>query len=168
MGTISHDSETPAHGQQVITACAFITYDFDGVTKVFLPKRAATKKFLPGVFELPGGHIEYGEDIEDGLKREVREELNKEIELGEPFAVFTYVNEVKGSHSIEVVYFAKWLGGIDDIALNPEDHSEYAWLSEQEVRDRRAEIVPESQVQYLSDDDPEYLAILKGFQNLNS
>jgi len=31
-----------AKGQQVITACAFIHANFDGVEKVFLPKRAAT------------------------------------------------------------------------------------------------------------------------------
>ncbi|MDX9914065.1 MAG: hypothetical protein RBS77_05815 [Candidatus Moranbacteria bacterium] len=55
-----HDSETLAHGQQVITACAFIYHDFDGVTKVFLPKRAATKKFLPSVYELPGGILTMG------------------------------------------------------------------------------------------------------------
>lgn len=128
--------------------------------KVFLARRASTKKFLPNVFELPGGHIEYGEDIEVGLKREVREELNKDIELGDPFAVFTYVNEAKGSHSIEVIYFAKWLGGIDDITLNPEDHSEYAWLSEQEVKMRYKEISADG-----TDQDPEYLAILKGFKN---
>ena len=64
MAKISHDSETPAHGQQVISACAFIHHNFDGVEKVFLPKRANTKKFLPGIYELPGGHLDFGEDIE--------------------------------------------------------------------------------------------------------
>jgi ADP-ribose pyrophosphatase YjhB (NUDIX family) len=75
MNTISHDSETLAVGQQVITACAFIHQQFDGVEKVFLPRRALTKKFLPGVFELPGGHIDFGEDIVVGLKREIMESL---------------------------------------------------------------------------------------------
>src|SRR3546814_11693547 len=73
--SISHDSEVPAHGQQVITACAFTNNNFDGIEKVFLPKRADTKKFLPGVYEIPGGHIDYGEDVAAGLKREIQEEL---------------------------------------------------------------------------------------------
>ena len=163
MQTVSHDSETPAHSQQVITACAFITHNFEGVVKVFLPKRASTKKFLPNVFELVGGHIEYGEDIEAGLKREVREELHKEITLGDPFAVFTYINEVKGSHSIEVIYFAEFIGGIDDIQINPEDHSTYEWLSEAEVRERVQEISSDG-----TDQDAEYCAILKGFQKLKA
>jgi hypothetical protein len=72
----SIDSETPAQRQQVISACAFIHHKVDGVEKVFLPKRAATKRFLPGVFELPGGHIDYGEDMVTDLKREITEEFN--------------------------------------------------------------------------------------------
>ena len=132
---VSHDSETPAAGKQVITACAFIHHDFSGVTKVFSPKRAVTKKFLPGLFEIPGGHIDFGEDIVDGLKREVREETDMEISVGDPFAVFTYTNEVKGSHSIEAVYFAKFIGDIERITLHPDDHSEYRWIAEGELEE---------------------------------
>src|SRR6185369_14729149 len=106
MSKVNHDSETPAHGKQVISACAFIHDTIDGEVKVFLPRRATTKKFLPGVFELPGGHIDFGEGIVEGLKREVMEEMGMRIEVGDPFYVFTYVNEIKGSHSIEVDYFA--------------------------------------------------------------
>jgi len=130
---ISHDSESPAHGQQVITACAFIHHNFDGVEKVFLPRRAATKKFLPNVWELPGGHIDYGEDLVAGLKREAQEEFEKDITVGDVAGVFTYVNDIKGSHSIEVVYFAQFVGGIDDIRLHPEDHSACKWFSEADL-----------------------------------
>ena len=105
MSIILRDSEKPARGKQVITACAFIHHNFDGVEKLFAPKRAETKKFLPGVFELPGGHIDFGENPVDGLKREILEEFGMHVAIGDPFYVFTYTNEVKGSHSIEVIYF---------------------------------------------------------------
>jgi 8-oxo-dGTP diphosphatase len=146
---ISHDSETPAQGQQVFTACAFIHHGFDGVEKVFMPKRAATKKFLPGIFELPGGHIDFGEGLVEGLKREIREELHKDITVGDPFAVFTYVNDIKGSHSIEVIYFVQFTDHPESVTLNPEDHSEYKWLAEDELGQ-------------LTDDD-ETKAIRRGF-----
>jgi len=133
MNKVSHDSETPAQGQQVITACAFIHRKVDGIEKVFLPKRADTKKFLPGKYEIPGGHIDYGEDIQSGLVREVKEELGVEVKLGDPFAVFTYTNEVKGSHSIEVVYYAQLVGEADDITIDPDDHSTFGWFSEDEA-----------------------------------
>ncbi len=155
MDTPTHDSETPAHGQQVITACAFIHADVDGVRKVFLPKRAATKKFLPGIFELPGGHIDYGEEMATGLKREIKEEFNKNITVGDPFFVFTYTNPVKGSHSIEVVYFAQFSDNTDNIILDPSDHSEYVWVSEDEL----ATVYTDNQ----QVDDIEFTAVRKGF-----
>jgi 8-oxo-dGTP diphosphatase len=133
MSKVSHDSETLAQGQQVFTACAFIHRVVDGEEKVFLPKRADTKKFLPGKYELPGGHVDYGEDMESGLKREIKEELGVEVSLGDPFAVFTYTNEIKGSHSIEVVYFAKLIDNPDAITIDPDDHSSYGWFSEDEA-----------------------------------
>jgi 8-oxo-dGTP diphosphatase len=134
MTAASYDSKTPASGQQVITACALIHHSFDGVTKVFLPKRAHTKKFLPGVYEIPGGHIDFGEDIVRGLKREIREEFEIEIKVGDPFAVFDYMNRIKGSHSVEVVYFATIISLPNDIKLHPEDHSSYEWVAADDLR----------------------------------
>jgi 8-oxo-dGTP diphosphatase len=133
MNKVSYDSETPAQGQQVITACAFIHRKVEGVDKVLLPKRADTKKFLPGKYEIPGGHIDYGEDIQVGLVREIGEELGVEVKLGDPFAVFTYTNEIKGSHSIEVVYFAQIVGAVDVITIIPDDHSAFDWFTEDEA-----------------------------------
>lgn len=153
-----HDSETLAQGQQVITACAFIYHDFDGVTRVFLPRRAETKKFLPNVFELPGGHIDYGEDIENGLKREIKEEFNMDIEVYEPFYVFTYLNKIKGTHSVEIIYLAKFIDDIDKIKINFEDHSEYVWIAENEIN----KIIDDNKM----GDDAEIKAIKKGFLNL--
>ena len=152
---ISHDSETPARGQQVITACAFIHHNFDGIEKVFLPKRADTKKFLPGVYELPGGHIDYGEDIVHGLMREIKEEFEIAVKVGDPFAAFTYLNEVKGSHSIEVIYFCEFSGPIENIVIHPEDHSRFDWIAENEMQ----KIFTENK----RGDDPEMQAIRKGF-----
>lgn len=155
MNKVSHDSEISAQGQQVITACAFIHRSFDGVEKVFLPKRAATKKFLPNVYEIPGGHIDYGEDIVDGLKREINEEFGMTISVGDPFASFTYANPIKGSHSIEVIYFATFNEPIENIKIDPEDHSEYGWFAENELD----KVTNESK----GEDDVEIQAMRKGF-----
>jgi 8-oxo-dGTP diphosphatase len=155
---ISHDSETEARGQQVISACALIHKNFDGIEKIFLPKRADTKKFLPGVYEIPGGHIEYGEDIVEGLRREIKEEFEVDIAVGEPFASFTYTNEVKGSHSVEVIYFATFTSPIEEIKIHADDHSEYGWFSEDELD----EVITE----YKGDDDPEIQALKRAFELL--
>jgi 8-oxo-dGTP diphosphatase len=155
MTNISHDSEVLAEGQQVMTACAFIHQRVDGVEKVFLPRRADTKKFLPGVYELPGGHIDFGEDPVIGLKREIDEEFGVEVQVGDPFFVFTYTNEIKKSHSIEIVYFAQLVGDDSEISLNPEDHSECGWFAEDEL------VKATTTTKGL--DDIEFQAIRKGF-----
>lgn len=159
MSTVSHDSEIPAQGQQVITACAFIHHSFDGVEKVFLPKRADTKRFLPGVYELPGGHIDYGEDIVAGLVREIKEEFRMEVAIGDPFAAFTYTNEVKGSHSIEVVYFATFIDSLENIRLNPQDHSTYGWFAKVGLID--------AATKYKGLEDIEFEVMKKGFSLLS-
>lgn len=159
MAKISHDSETPAEGRQVFTACAFIWQEFDGVKKVFLPKRAATKKFLPGVYELPGGHIDFGEDLKDGLAREIMEEFDMHVTVGDVVDVFTYVNDVKKSHSIEVIYFAQFTDPLEQIRINPEDHSTYGWFAEDELA------TVYTGVKGL--DDPEAIVVQKAFKILN-
>lgn len=163
---ISHDSETPAHGQQVISACAFIHHNFEDGPKVFLAKRADTKKFLPGVFELPGGHTDFGEEIVAGLKREIDEEFGMTASIGDPFFIYTYTNEIKGSHSVEAIYFARFTDPLDKISIHPEDHSAFDWFSLDDVHRRKDEIRPDIQVPHNYSDDPEYLAILKGFELL--
>lgn len=159
MNKISHDSETAAHGQQVITACALIHTNFDGVEKVFLPKRAATKKFLPGVYEIPGGHIDFGENIVAGLKREIMEEFGMRIEVGDPFAVFDYTNHVKGSHSLEVVYFARFIDPIENITIDAQDHETFGWFAEDELNQV---VTPEK-----GEDDEEFKILRKAFRIFN-
>lgn len=152
------DSESPAKGQQVITACALVHKKINSKEKVFLAKRASTKKFLPSVYEIPGGHIDFGESVVDGLKREFYEEFGVQISVGDPFACFTYINHVKQSHSIEVVYFAKFINETE-LRLDPENHSSFAWVSLDDV-----EQVYSSQK---GKDDDEFIVVRKGLALLN-
>lgn len=157
-GTLG-DSELPTPGQQVITACAFIHQMIDGAHRVFMAKRSDKKKFLPGIYELPGGHIDFGEEVRAGLMREIQEEFDMNVELGDPFAVFTYNNEVKGSHSIEVIYFATFTDPVENIVMNPSDHSSCGWFSELDL--------PQTFVSEKDVDDDEVKAIYRGFALLN-
>jgi 8-oxo-dGTP pyrophosphatase MutT (NUDIX family) len=158
MGMLSHDSETPAHGRQVVTVCAFIHQKFGDTTRLFMPKRADTKKFRPGVYELPGGHINFGESPADGLERELQEELSIEVTISEPFYVFSYINPIKGSHSIEIIYFAQFDDDFEDIVLNPEDHSGYIWIAENELH--------KATTHDKTLEDDEMVGIKKGFEIL--
>lgn len=158
MTKTAHDSEIAAHGQQVITACALIHRRINGVFHIFLAKRAATKKFLPGVYEIPGGHIDFGESIVDGLKREIFEEFEVDISVGDPFFAFDYTNEIKGSHSAEIIYFATLKSSPESIVLHPEDHESSIWISKDQL--------PTLYTENKGSDDIEFQAILRAFELL--
>ncbi|MEI8344102.1 MAG: NUDIX hydrolase [Candidatus Moraniibacteriota bacterium] len=108
---------------QKIVASAFIHND----GKLLIARRAITEDFLPGVYELPGGQIEFGETMEQGLAREIKEELHIDVRIGEPFYVFTTIDS-EIQHTIEVDYFATLINPDQNIELNPDDHSEFHWV----------------------------------------
>lgn len=49
-----------------------------------------TDKLLGGMWEFPGGKVQEGESLVDCLKREIREELDVEIIVGEPLGVYRH------------------------------------------------------------------------------
>ena len=49
----------------------------------FLITKRAAGDHLAGCWEFPGGKLESGESLTDALRREMREELDVEIEIGE-------------------------------------------------------------------------------------
>ena len=59
-------------------------------------------KFMAGWWEFPGGKLEFGERPEDGLAREVREELGIEIEVGAERAM---TRHLQGSCQVPIAAF---------------------------------------------------------------
>ena len=57
--------------------------------KVLLAKRPS-KGLLGGMWEFPGGKIEKDETFEACLRREIREELGAEIQVGLPFGIYQH------------------------------------------------------------------------------
>jgi len=60
--------------------------------------------FWRGKWICPGGKLELGERIEDGIRREVREETHLEIELTRPLAPFDRIVASDGQVDLHVVY----------------------------------------------------------------
>ena len=82
----------------------------DDKGKVLLTRR----KYEPmkGYWDVPGGFLDIGESIEDGLRREIREELDIEIEIGELIGTFPGTYGEQGIPTINMFYFARITGGI--------------------------------------------------------
>lgn len=102
--------------------CAIIHYK----GKILAVQRSATMP-LPGKWEFPGGKIEEGETEENCIVREIKEELNIDVDLGErlPSVVHNYP-----ARSIELIPFmAEYRSG--EIRLT--EHQQYRLLAKAEL-----------------------------------
>jgi 8-oxo-dGTP diphosphatase len=107
---------------KIIVTCAIIEYE----NTVLVVQRSQRMK-LPLKWEFPGGKIEKMEKEEDCIKREIREELNIEIEL---IKKLTPTNHDYEDISIELIPFiAKQIGG--QIRLN--EHTDFKFLKKEEL-----------------------------------
>jgi 8-oxo-dGTP pyrophosphatase MutT (NUDIX family) len=57
---------------------------------VLLIQKSAADPYNPLKWEIPGGRLQVGEELSDHLKREVREEVGLEIEIGPPLAMWQW------------------------------------------------------------------------------
>ena len=88
--------------------------------KILLPKRSAKLKKMPNMYEFPGGKIEKGETLKEGLKRELREELSIDVDIED---IIEFPNNVLETENfILTVYIVKkWKG---ELTINHEINSE--------------------------------------------
>jgi 8-oxo-dGTP diphosphatase len=79
------------------------------------------------LWEFPGGKIQPGETPEDGLKREIAEELGLEIEVREIFAATNH--SYRNRNIFLVAYRAKYLGGQPRLT----DHQSVEWVEKEQL-----------------------------------
>ena len=106
----------------------------DGAGRILLVKHVPERGgFWQGKWICPGGELELGETIEEGIKREVMEETQLEIDLLAPLAPFDRVVRDNGDVSLHVLYIdylAKATGG----ELKPgSDVGEAMWIEKERI-----------------------------------
>lgn len=85
----------------------FIVNDED---EVLLLRRHPDDEESGGVWEIPGGRLEQGEDPFTGLRREVREEAGIEVSVSDPLMVDHFTRR-DGVRIIMLVFLCRPVGG---------------------------------------------------------
>ena len=89
--------------------------------------------FWQGKWICPGGKLELGERIEDGIRREIKEETNLEIRLTSPLASFDRIVESEGQTELHVIYIT-YLAEKSEGDLRPDsDVGEAFWVTREDI-----------------------------------
>jgi len=98
---------------------------------LLIVKRDEKDELYPGAWEFPGGHLENGETLVEGLKRELKEEigLNRDFES----RIISYDDEVKNKngeliHNLEINFLIPVNKEEIEVVLS-EEHSDYKWVT---------------------------------------
>ena len=96
------------------------------------------KEPLKGYWSLPGGIVEAGEKLEEGIRREVAEETGLDVEPYFMFEIFErIIPDAEGKpeyHYVLIDYLCRRLSG-EPVAAS--DVSGVAWVSQRELGDYR-------------------------------
>lgn len=121
---------------QIVTS-GFIKSD----EKFLIVKRSADETFLPNVWELPGGKSEPEENPNDSVVREVYEECGLTITVTRPAVIKSYVSEERNIHYVEIFYLCSLVTESSQVILS-EEHSEFKWISFEEIESYKSEMTP--------------------------
>lgn len=83
----------------------------DDAGRLFLSRRGPLAKNERGLWEFPGGSVEFNETLADALKREMREEYGVEIAVGELLDVVDHILRAEGQHWVSPTFVCRITAG---------------------------------------------------------
>ncbi len=95
--------------------------------QVFMAKRGPKSRNERGLWEFPGGAVEFGEKLADALMREMFEEFGIRIEVGDLIDVCDHILPEEGQHWVSPSYICRIVAGVPAIHEH-EKCSEIGWF----------------------------------------
>jgi len=123
-------------------------FDKDG--KLFIAKRGKKSRNEKGKWEIPGGSVEFGETLENAIKREIKEELDVEIEILELLGICDHIIPDEKQHWVSPTYICKIVKGKPKI-LEPDKCSDIGWFTLEEAEKLDLSIITKRDVRFLKE-----------------
>lgn len=121
--------------------------------ETLLLKRGVKSKNEGGFWSQPGGAVEFGEAVEEAVKREIREELGVEIDLIRFLCFTNHIINSENQHWVTMSYLGKIIKG-EPQNLEPRKIEEIKWFS--------LDNLPENTNQPTRDSAREYSEVKQG------
>ena len=116
--------------------------------KILLCKRGAKAKNERGMWEIPGGAVEFNERFEEALKREIKEEIGVEIEIIRILHVVSHIISNEHQHWVSPTYICKIVSG-NPIIKEPGKCDEIGWFTIDEAQKLPLSIVTKEDIDKL-------------------
>jgi 8-oxo-dGTP diphosphatase len=118
--------------QHILVAVGAVIEDDRG--RILLVKhRRERGGYWQGMWICPGGKLEFGGHIKEGIKREVKEETNLDVELVTPLLPCDRIVKLDGKTGLHVIYIdyvARLLGGELEVGS---DVGEALWVEKKSI-----------------------------------
>jgi 8-oxo-dGTP diphosphatase len=100
--------------------------------KLLLAKRGPKARNERGLWEFPGGAVEFGDTLRDSLIREIKEEYGVTIAVGDLLTVTDHILPEENQHWVSPSYICRVVEGEPTI-LEPEKCSMIGWFALDEI-----------------------------------
>jgi 8-oxo-dGTP diphosphatase len=97
--------------------------------EILIVKRHPKSRTDPEMWELPGGKVEKGEHFADALVREIKEETNLDVNVGD-FAE-AIQNDYQHKRTVQLMMYLTNIRGEVKIS---EEHTDWMWASLEKIR----------------------------------
>lgn len=99
----------------------------DATGKVFLARRGPGAKNERGLWEFPGGSVEFGERLAEALRREMSEEFGIQIAVGELLDVVDHILPAEGQHWVSPTFLCTIVSG-EPVIREPAKCTQIGWF----------------------------------------